>query len=115
MGSAEPASSRKRRIGLRGALAWLLGVGLLTAYLALPDGDSQRAEAGEAGARADEADEDGARPEIVSVSPHDPYPGSTIAIVHTRWAAPLAAYAGKTPLRVLARRDEQLVAELPRE
>lgn len=116
MGAADPATSRRsRRIGLRGALAWLLGLGLVVAYLALPDGDSQRPESGAPGARADDADEDSARPEIVSVSPHDPYPGSTIAIVHSGWGTPLAAYAGKTPLRVLARREQQLVAELPRE
>lgn len=114
MGGAEAAASRARRFGWRSAAAWLLGAALLAAYLALPDGDSQHAEPSAPGAHADD-DDDGARPEIVSVSPHDPYPGSTIAIVHARWAAPLSAYAGKTPLRVLARRDEQLVAELPRD
>jgi hypothetical protein len=112
MEGAEASASRKR-VGPRAVLAWLLGLGLLSAYLALPDNDS-RPEPSPA-ARADDGDEDNARPEIVSVSPHDPYPGSTIAIVHTGWPEPLAAYAGKTPLRVLAQREQQLVAELPRE
>jgi hypothetical protein len=115
MGASERTPpSRPRRSGARTVLAWLLGVGLLAAYLALPDGDSQRPEPS-AATRGDDADEDGARPEIVSVSPHDPYPGSTIAIVHSGWSAPLSAYAGKTPLRVLARREQQLVAELPQQ
>jgi hypothetical protein len=103
------------------ALAWLLALALLGVYALLPDAN----DAGES-ARSDDAAEDSERLEIIDVSPHDPYPGGTIAIryaVPTR-AAPesraehepkLEVFGSKLRLRILAQRGEQIVAELPQD
>lgn len=102
----------------RTTLACGLAALLTAAYVLLPDGsapsgsddlddaDGLRVPAG-AEVRADD------RPEIWSISPERPYPGSTVIVVHSPVDDDVIPYAGKHPLRVLARRPGEMVAELP--
>jgi Na+/phosphate symporter len=97
----------------RYVLAWLLGIAVVSIYLLLPDAQEQPSpESGK-----DEAGEEVDRLEIVSVSPPDPYPGSTLRISYAGLpeGAPLHVYSGKSELAVLAHRPGEVVASLPRE
>lgn len=107
MASSEHASALR----VRNALAWLLGLGLVIVYLLLPDPEDVLGSSGK-----DERDETD-RLEILSVSPPDPFPGSSLRIVYEGLpeGAPLHVYAGKSELPVLARRDGEVVARLPSE
>lgn len=106
----EPSKSRLRLHISRSTLAWLLGVALTIVYFELPSGAEHPHGDSESGTDTEEVP---TRPEIWSVSPDEPYPGSTIIISHSPVQSPLVAYADKTALRVLARRPGELLAELP--
>lgn len=105
----------QRRLGglPRWGLASALSVLALVPYVALPGGEQNEQRA----ALALEDGEGDEPLEVRSVSPVDPFPGSSIAIVFSGKvdAAQLRAYAGKQELLVLARREHELVARLPRE
>jgi hypothetical protein len=108
----------------RNALAWCLSLVLVALYIAMPEdgpghGDApphgSLSEPGQPEAERDDPEVDPTRVDVLTVSPHEPYPGSTIAISHSETPHALGAYAGKTALRVLARRPGEMVAELPRD
>ncbi len=120
MGASDPSQPT---FGSRTTLAWLLGALLLIAYAMLPDSAARRPGqlGGFTGAQVhprtdahEDADDEPSRPEILTVSPRDPYPGSTLIVVHSPTHHDLHVYAGKTPLRILARRPSEMVVELPR-
>lgn len=98
-------------LGAHNAFAWLLGFVLVAVYMALPDAN----DAAGAPTKSDDTTEEGERLEILDVSPHDPYPGGTIAINHSPARTPLEVFGSKLRLRILARRGDQIVAELPKD
>jgi len=110
----EPRAST--RVRTRHGLAWLLSLVIVVLYAALPDAERDAQEQPLDGT-GDDASEEGERLEIRGVSPLEPYPGSSIVIIHNGVGDPSAlhAYAGKTELRVLARHEGELVARLPRD
>ncbi|MEY4510044.1 MAG: hypothetical protein RLZZ450_2166 [Pseudomonadota bacterium] len=95
------------------ALAWLLSLAIVVLYVALPDAERDALEHA-AEQNKDDVDE-GERLEVRSVSPLEPYPGSTIIVSHNGVgdSSVLHVYAGKSELRVLARHEGELVARLP--
>jgi hypothetical protein len=95
----------------RNALAWLLSFALVAVYLALPDSNDVAGNP----ARSDDSADEAERLEIVDVSPHDPFPGGTIAITHAPARTPLEVFGSKLRLRILAQRGDQIVAELPQD
>jgi Na+/phosphate symporter len=116
MASDDEAPVRKRA---KSPLAFVLGLLLLTVYLALPEADERAAEERTRDDAADESD----RLEIRHISPPDPYPGSSILVSYGPKLADavdarersVEVYAGKTKLPVLASRDGEILARLPRE
>lgn len=109
---AASTTSTPRRRSLYG---WLIGLTLLSVYMLLPGHDADNAV--QSADASDEDDADPYRTDVVDVSPRDPYVGNSIAIVYSgpADASSLHAYAGKTELRVLSRRPNQLLAQLPPE
>jgi hypothetical protein len=97
----------------RTATIWIVTALLVGAYLALPFGEND-VSADAAGAVADRTDEPH-KLEIVSVSPGETPPGTTVIIRYrgTDDGAELRAFAGKSALEVVARRPGLLVARLP--
>ncbi|HEX6245750.1 MAG TPA: hypothetical protein VFZ61_32725, partial [Polyangiales bacterium] len=90
-------SAREPRAGRSAPrlLPWLAALLLLGLYVGLPDGnDASNARAPRAGQGANDAsDDEGERLEILDVTPHDPYPGGTIAVSHSPTRAPLEVFA----------------------
>jgi hypothetical protein len=109
MDRSEPARPPRQRA--RSLAAWALGLLVVLAYAAVPEGGGEHAESD---GERDEPAEDAGRPEILSVSPNDPFVGSTISIAHTGDDERLMPFAGKLQLKVLARRPGQMVVEVPR-
>jgi hypothetical protein len=112
MPQPRPSSAPPRRtdsLRTRHTLAWVITLGIVALYWALPD-----AELSPVVLEEDDA-EDSDRLEIVNVSPLEPYPGSSIIISHNDKVEPsqLHVYAGKTELRVLAHHKGEVVARLP--
>jgi len=114
MDSVEPHGTRSRH-----GIAWLLVLGILLVYALLPDAGSTPQEG--ADARADEAGEERERLEILSVAPHDPYAGGTLAVTHSPLRGlnearepQVEVFAGKTMLPILAQRGERIFTALPR-
>jgi Na+/phosphate symporter len=97
----------------RDLLGWLLAALLVLLYVALPAADERSA--------GDDLLEDGKdeldRPEIVRVSPSDPYPGSSLRISYAGLPETMQphVFANGRELTLLARRPGELVARLPRE
>ncbi len=106
------APPKPRRWLARGSLSWILGLSIFVLYVAIPSDTSREAMED---AERDESDADPFRIEIYDVSPHDPYPGSTIAIEHSPSRHALGAFVGKNALPVLVRNTGELVVELPRD
>lgn len=96
----------------RVVLAWALTLLVLGIYASLPSGtDLSRAFTdGDTAARPGDL-------EVVEVSPPAAAPGEavTVRVVGAADISKLRAFAGKLELRVLARRDDSLVVELPAE
>lgn len=105
-------TSRPRKPLRRDSLAWALSVAIGLCYLAIPSGRPH--EIVEEGDR-EEHEADPFRIEILDVSPHDPYAGSTIAIEHSPSRHELGVFVGKKALPVLSRNPGELVVELPRD
>jgi Na+/Pi-cotransporter len=109
----------------RHGLAWLLVLAIGVVYALLPDAGSN--SAGEAGPEsAEDAGEERERLEILSVSPHDPYAGGTLAVTYSevRGAAiadaaqaepAIEVFAGKVQLAILAQQGERLFVALPKD
>jgi hypothetical protein len=107
LGEASSATMRSRH-----ALVWLLALAVIVLYLLLPDADERT----DAELARDEAGDEIDRLEILSVSPPDPYPGSSLRIRYEGLpaGAPLHVYAGKSELPLLAHRPGEAIASLPR-
>jgi Na+/phosphate symporter len=110
MDSTDRSSSSLR---MRQLMAWALGLLIVVVYLTLPDADEHAASTPSNDDPSEELD----RLDIRSVTPVDPYPGSSILVTFSgaRPATALQVYAGKTRLDLLATRPGEVVARLPRE
>lgn len=110
MASIEASSATMRS---RHVIAWVLALAVVVLYLLLPDADDRS----DAELARDEAGDEVDRLEILSVSPPDPYPGSSLRIRYDGLpaGAPLHVYAGKVELPLLAHRPGEAIASLPRE
>jgi Na+/phosphate symporter len=107
-----PEPGAPRGLRARFGPAWLLAALLLGVYFLLPTGDQDAdPDAGTAGESAGDA----RKPEILSVKPLDPYPGSSLVVSYEAEADPsqLHVYGGKEELRILMRRPGAIVAQLP--
>ncbi|MET0385500.1 MAG: hypothetical protein ABW321_06060 [Polyangiales bacterium] len=96
----------------RGA-AWFWGAALLVLYLCLPEGDESLPDPLLSAA----AEYDTPRLEITSVTPREAAAGSAVVVTYggTSDPTPARVVAGKTELRVLARREGAVVVELPQQ
>jgi hypothetical protein len=119
MDRAEAESARSRH-----GLSWLLVLAIALIYALLPDGGGTIDGAAQKGSRDGDDAEDAGRLEILSVSPHDPYAGGTLAISYAEPGAraearastgrdPVGVFAGKVPLPILAQQDGRLFVGLP--
>jgi phosphate:Na+ symporter len=101
--------SRRARI----AAIWIITALLVAVYLALPSGDDGAAQ--DASPAGPDAAGEPHKLEIVSVSPAETPPGTTVIIRHrgADETAPLRALVAKLELEVVARQPGTLVARLP--
>jgi hypothetical protein len=104
-----PERSPPRR-RTRAVLAWALSLLLLGLYASLPSGTELSVPDGDGAARPSDL-------EVVEVSPPAAAPGEavTVRVVGAGDVSKLKAFAGKLELRVLARREDGLVVQLPAE